>query len=185
VANVALLKASPEPLRALEQGLVGYAHKDKGPCRFLLADGTSVVVSVVGTDVGFRFECFSLAVEFGAAPNGPAVQLPVEKGSVTVSILLCEDYVEPFTGDRSQLVGTGPTYVQYSVKPGQVPDRAVNSCLVAYGLLVEGPHTRLAVVADPFPYNIDVITDQTRIATCLAESEVMTIDLYYARYGFS
>ena len=185
VTQIALLKAKLEPLRALEQGIVGYAQKEHGPCRLILAGGTSVIVFVMGTDVGWRFECFSLAVEFDSPPELPLTSFAIPKENIAVSILVREEYSEPYIGDRSQMLGTGPTMVQKAAKPGQVPSHASNSCLVAYGLLMSGPERQLAIVADWFPYNIEVATDESAIAAHLEVSDAMSIDRYGTLYGFS
>jgi hypothetical protein len=185
VTEIALMKAKLEPLRALEQGIVGYVQKEHGPCRLILDDGSVVVVFVTGTNVGWRFECFSLAVEFDSPPDSPVISFAILKENITVSILIREDYHEPHVGDRSQMLGTGPAMVHRAAKPGQVPQHALNSCLVAYGLLISGAERRLAIVADWFPYNIEVTTDESVIETHLDVSDALSVDRYSALYGFS
>jgi len=81
--------------------------------------------------------------------------------------------------------GRLPATIQKGVKPGHVPQHVLARCLVAYGLLLEGAHGRLAVAADWFPYNISATTDDTRIAALLNESEVVSIGRYIEHYRSS
>src|SRR5258706_14367617 len=141
------LRATSETLRLLERGLTGYALADYCPCHLLLSDGSSVKVSVVGMDVAPRFECFSLALDVDRAPTESVTAFTTPRDATAISILLREEYIEPFTGDPSDLVGQGNPTHQTAAKPGHVPKRALASCLVAHGLLIEGAKSRLAVVA--------------------------------------
>jgi hypothetical protein len=180
----AMLRATLQTLRLLERGLTGYVLADNGPCHLLLSDGRSVKVSVVGTDVAWKFECFSLALDVDKTPTESVTAFATPRDGTAISILLREEYIEPFTGDASGLVGQNPM-TQTAAKPGHVPKHALVSCLVAYGLLIEGARNRLVVVADWFPFKIEATTDDARIATHLEESEPVSIARYAELYGFS
>jgi hypothetical protein len=177
-------------LLALARGLTGYALANNGPyhnspCHLLLSDGSSVKVSVVGVDIAPRFECFSLAVDPDEAPPGSITAFATPKGCTTAFILIREEYIEPFTGDPSELLGQLPAMEQKAAKVGHVPKHALASCLVAYGLLVEGIKGRLVVAADWFPFNIEATTDEVRITALLKESELVSIAHYIQQYGLS
>jgi hypothetical protein len=179
-----MLRATLETLRLLERGLTGYALTDNGPCHLFLFDGSSVKVSVVGTDVAPKFECFSLALDVAKAPAESVTAFATPKDGTAISILFREEYIETFTGDSSHLVGQHPM-TQTAAKPGHVPKDALASCLVAYGLLIEGAKSRLAIVAGWLPFKIEATTDEARIAAHLAESEAVSIARYAELYGFS
>jgi hypothetical protein len=180
----ALLRTTLETLRLLERGLTAYLLIDNGPCHLLLPDGISVKVSVAGTDIAPKFECFSLVLDVDKTPTESVTAFATPKDATAVSVLLREEYVAPFTGDPSHLVGQRPI-THAAAKPGHVPRDALASCLVAYGLLIEGARSRLAVVADWFPFKIEATTDETRIAAYLGESEAVSIARYAELYGCS
>lgn len=180
----AMLKCTSGTLRMLERGLTGYTLPSNGPCYLLLSDGSSVRVSVVGVDVAPRFECFALAMDADQAPTGPMTAFATPKGGTATSVLLREEYIEPFTGDPSDPVGQPPATTQDAAKPGHAP-KCLASCLVAYGLLIEGAKGRLVVAADWFPYKIEATTDEARIAILLSDSEPVSIARYVHQYGFA
>lgn len=182
------LGIGPRTLPILEQGLIGYVFPSDGhfPCHLLGCDGRSVEVTVVGTDVAPRFECFSLALSVEKPPVGQVIAFATRSGAIPVCVLLREEYIEPFTGDASKLQLRGqPSNVQSASKPGEVPSHALASCLVAYGLLIEGLEGRLAVVADWFPFRISVTRDETEISAHLAVSDVVPLARYAEAYGVS
>jgi hypothetical protein len=168
----------------LECGVMGYCSPaDDRPCHLLLSNNSFLKVSVFGTDVGPRFECFSLALDIARAPKEPVRAFKGRRSGTAASVLLREEYTEPFTGDSSGLVGTPPTMTQTAIKPGHVPEQALASCVVAYGLLIAGDTERLIVAADWSPYKLDVTTDEVNISALLAESEIVSIADYVHRFG--
>jgi hypothetical protein len=179
------LKSTLSTVALLEGGLVGYVCHNNGPCHLVLSDCRSIRVSVIGTDIAWRFECFSLALDVDASPTESITPFVTPEGATVISILVREEFVEPYTGDRSLMVGQGPTLVQQARKPGQVPANATASCIVAYGMLLEGIGGRLLVAADWFPFNIIATTEEPRISEFLGESEAMPLLHYIHRYGFA
>ncbi len=182
--TMARLKTSLTTLKMLERGLTGYSCQDYRPCDLLLSDGKALRVSVVETYVAWKFECFSLALDIAAPATGPAIPFVTLGADTVTSILVREEYIEPYNGDRSSLVGQDPN-VQQAVKPGHVPLSATMSCLVAYGIMIEGAESRLVVAADWSPFNIVATTDEIRISAFLSESEVMPIPHYIEKYGLA
>lgn len=180
----AMLRTTLETLRTIERRLTSYTLSRDGPCYLILSDDSSVRVSAVGTDVAPRFECFSLALDADKSPTGPVTAFAIPKDGAAISILLREEYIEPFIGDPSDVVGQHPT-TQTAARPGHVPERAFASCLVAYGILIEGAKCRLAVVADWFPFKIEATTDEARITAHLGKSEAVSIARYIQLYGLS
>ena len=159
----AMLQATSEVLRMPQRGLRGYALVGKGPCHLLLSDGAAVRAFVVGTDIAPRFECFSLAMEADEMPSGPVTAFVTPTGCLAMSVLLREEYIEPTAEeDVIGLLGQRPWMAQSAAKPGNVPLRAWASCLVAYGLLIEGANECLAVTAGWFPYDVEVTTDEVK-----------------------
>jgi hypothetical protein len=139
----------------LDRGLTGYcAPTNNRPCHLLLSEDESLRVSVVATDVARRFECFSLALEIDKAPQGSATAFVTRKDDNATFVLIREEYTEPFTGDPSSLglIGQPPTTAQQAARPGHVPAHALESCVVAFGLLIEGDEERLVVAAGWSPY---------------------------------
>lgn len=181
-----MLQATSEALRMLERGLRGYAFVEKGPCHLLLSDGEAVKVFAVGTDIAPRFECFSLAMEADEMPSGSVIDFVTPMGGRAMGVLLREEYIEPNAEeDAVGRLGQRPWMTQSAVKPGNVPLQAWASCLVAYGLLVEGVQERLAITAGWFPYDVEVTTDEALIAELLSESEVLPVEQYLQKYHAS
>jgi len=180
--NLHLLRTSPKTLQALAGGVLGYAYLPFGPCSLLLPDDTSLEVSGVGKDIAPKFECFSLALEI-TEPARRSAFLPFEiTRPAVVSVLLREEYTEPFTGDPSGLVGQNPI-TQTAAPPGFVPEHAFESCLVAYGVVIEGAKHCLAVVADWAPYKIEVVTHQEWVSDLMTLSEVVPVADYVRRFS--
>lgn len=157
-------------------------HLPFGPCSLLLPNDTSLEVSVVGKDIAPKFECFSLALEI-AEPARPSAFLPFEIAPpAVVSVLLREEYTEPFTGDPSGLVGQNPIN-QTATLPGLVPEHAFDRCLVAYGISIEGEKHALAIVADWQPFTIEIAPLRERVSDLMALSEVVPIADYVSRFA--
>jgi len=180
MAIKAPLRVTAATLLSLERDLIGFAHTGDGECYFILSGDRAVRVTIVETDVAPKFECFSLALEMLGMPTGPMSPflLPSVKN---VSVLLREEYVEPSDDDHPGLVGAKPRFNQTGAKPGHVPKTAIESCLVAYGLLIEGG-SDLLIAADWFPYNIEVTTDSERITALVDDSDRMSISRYIQQH---
>lgn len=177
-----LLRAEVDVLRALDAGVQAYSIGRKGfPRNLVLRDGRLVEVSVVATDVAPKFECFSLSLSFADLERLPTIQCE----GLAMSVLLREEYVKPFDGNPQDYgyVGSGPGYTQAAAKPGKAPSSALATCLVAYGLLFVGGAGRLVVAVDWFPFNIDMTTDEERIAEYLGESDIYALAEYLDRFG--
>jgi hypothetical protein len=143
-----------------------------------------VEVSVVGNDIAPKFECFSLALSVQTPPGGPVTAFATRSGDAPFYVLLREEYVEPFVGDATNLHGQ-PHSAQSAAKPGHVPGHASASCLVAYGMLIQGLEGRLAIVADWFPFRIGVTSDEAEISGHLAVSDVIPLARYVQLPGVS
>jgi hypothetical protein len=177
----ARLKTEPETLRKLNAGLAGYIANDDS-CHLFLADGVTVRIAAYGNSPTEDLECFSLALETLKVAPPSVAGFQAWEGKGAISVLLREEYLRPLTGDRTGVVGSNPKS-QVAVRPGNVPKSALASCLVAFGLLVEGDEERLVIAADWFPLKIDTTTDEARIVAYLAESEAVPIDRYIEQHG--
>lgn len=179
----ATLRTTAETLRMLERGLKGYALVNDSPCYLLLSDGNTLKVSVSRADIPRGSSASPLLWYESEAPEGTRIPFVARRGGTATSVLLREEYIEPFTGDPTGLVGQPPTNVQKAAKPGQVPGQALESCVVAYGLLIRANNQRLVVAADWFPYELDVTLEEARIGAHLAVSEIVPLTQYVRQFG--
>ncbi|HWA51389.1 MAG TPA: hypothetical protein VG742_24175, partial [Dongiaceae bacterium] len=136
----------------------------------------------VDTQVAPRFECFSLKIE----PEDAAIDVACSLPSLVdpeVSVLIREEYIEPYSGDATGLVGGPPRTIQQATVPGRTPVGALMSCRVAFGVLWKSIGGKLVAAADWAPFNVRVTADKDEISTILGQSEIVPVDTYVQRYG--
>jgi len=196
------LDVPPAILSRIEDGVQGYALTQRGRRLWLFpVEGDAIKIEAFGTDIAPKFECFALALDAmpaevawwpwrrvrtlrtaqGRECVDASRRCAFRKGAYDAAVLTREEYIQPFEGDASGLVGRNPVG-QSAAKPGRAPLEASGKCRVEYGILLRSQSEVLAVCADWFPLRLDVATDLVQVSELLAESEAAPLQRYLDAY---
>jgi len=150
-----------------------------------LKSGDCIEISAIESSFGEKFDCFTL--KFSITDSEPDRSHRVHGLSIhnQVFVLMREEWLEPFTGNGSTLVGINPV-TQNSGRAGSAAQDAFNKGIVAAGILVSGnDRSKIVIITDIFPATVRVFVEENDINTVMAMHDKLTLDSYLARFSQS